>query len=57
MNDTRVTRVEILSVSVPEWLEESLAAEAMAERQRRAKLVAVETEFQAAARLGEPPPC
>ncbi|HET9328450.1 MAG TPA: SPFH domain-containing protein [Candidatus Eisenbacteria bacterium] len=45
--------VAITSVRVPEWIEESLATVAVAERERRAALIRSETEFQASARLTE----
>jgi regulator of protease activity HflC (stomatin/prohibitin superfamily) len=46
---TKVTAVEVL----PENMQRAMAKEAEAERERRAKIVAAEGEYQAAVKLGE----
>ena len=48
-----VTVVEIKDISLPDNMQRAMAKEAEAERERRAKIVAAEGEFQAAMRLGE----
>ncbi len=48
-----VTAVEIKDISLPENMQRAMAKEAEAERERRAKIVAAEGEFQAAQKLGE----
>lgn len=48
-----VTVVEIKDISLPENMQRAMAKEAEAERERRAKIVAAEGEFQAAVKLGE----
>ena len=48
-----VTAVEIKDISLPENMQRAMAKEAEAERERRAKIVAAEGEFQAAKKLGE----
>jgi regulator of protease activity HflC (stomatin/prohibitin superfamily) len=50
---TQVTAVEIKDIVLPENMQRAMAREAEAERERRAKIVAAEGEFQAAVRLGE----
>lgn len=50
---TQVTAVEIKDIELPENMQRAMAREAEAERERRAKIVAAEGEFQAAVRLGE----
>ncbi len=47
----KVSMVEIKDVQLPEMLQRSIAAQAQAERDRRAKVVHAEGEFQAAAKL------
>ena len=49
----QVTAVEIKDVTLPENMQRAMAKEAEAERERRAKIVAAEGEFQAAQKLGE----
>ncbi|MEI6659905.1 MAG: SPFH domain-containing protein [bacterium] len=49
----KVTAVEIKDISLPENMQRAMAKEAEAERERRAKIVAAEGEFQAAQKLGE----
>ncbi|MFA5996899.1 MAG: SPFH domain-containing protein [Candidatus Paceibacterota bacterium] len=48
-----VTVVEIKDIMLPENMQRAMAKEAEAERERRAKVVAAEGEFQAAVKLGE----
>ncbi len=48
-----VTTVEIKDITLPENMQRAMAKEAEAERERRAKIVAAEGEFQAAVKLGE----
>ena len=50
---TQVTAVEIKEIVLPENMQRAMAKEAEAERERRAKIVAAEGEFQAAVKLGE----
>lgn len=49
----QVTAVEIKDIVLPENMQRAMAKEAEAERERRAKVVAAEGEFQAAQKLGE----
>jgi regulator of protease activity HflC (stomatin/prohibitin superfamily) len=49
----KVTMVEIKDVEIPEAMQHSIARQAEAERERRAKVIDAEGEFQAAARLLE----
>lgn len=49
----QVTAVEIKDIVLPDNMQRAMAREAEAERERRAKIVAAEGEFQAASRLGE----
>lgn len=49
----QVTAVEIKDITLPENMQRAMAKEAEAERERRAKIVAAEGEFQAAQKLGE----
>jgi len=48
-----VTAVEIKDITLPDNMLRAMAKEAEAERERRAKIVAAEGEFQAAVKLGE----
>jgi regulator of protease activity HflC (stomatin/prohibitin superfamily) len=48
-----VTAVEIKDIALPENMQRAMAKEAEAERERRAKIVAAQGEFQAAQKLGE----
>src|SRR5262245_56071079 len=50
---TQVTVVEIKDIELPDNMQRAMAREAEAERERRAKIVAAEGEFQAAVKLGE----
>jgi regulator of protease activity HflC (stomatin/prohibitin superfamily) len=47
----KVTAVEIKDVEIPERMQHAMARQAEAERERRAKIINAEGEFQAAARL------
>ena len=48
-----VTAVEIKDIQLPDNMQRAMAKEAEAERERRAKIVAAEGEFQASVKLGE----
>ena len=48
-----VSAVEIKDIALPDNMQRAMAKEAEAERERRAKIVAAEGEFQAAQKLGE----
>jgi regulator of protease activity HflC (stomatin/prohibitin superfamily) len=47
----KVTTVEIRDVEIPDRMQHAIARQAEAERERRAKVINAEAEFQAAARL------
>lgn len=49
----KVSTVEIKDVELPESMRRSMAAQAEAERERRAKIIHADGEFQASARLAE----
>jgi regulator of protease activity HflC (stomatin/prohibitin superfamily) len=49
----QVSAVEIKDITLPDNMQRAMAKEAEAERERRAKIVAAEGEFQAAVKLGE----
>ena len=49
----KVSMVEIKQVELPETMKRSMAAQAEAERERRAKIIHAEGEFQAAEKLAE----
>lgn len=49
----QVTAVEIKDITLPDNMQRAMAKQAEAERERRAKIVAAEGEFQAAQKLGE----
>jgi uncharacterized membrane protein YqiK len=49
----KVTTVEIKDVGIPQAMQKAMARQAEAERERRAKVINAEGEFQAAARLAE----
>lgn len=49
----QVTVVEIKDIVLPENMQRAMAKEAEAERERRAKIVAAQGEFQAAEKLGQ----
>jgi regulator of protease activity HflC (stomatin/prohibitin superfamily) len=48
----RVERVEIKDVSLPESMKRSMARQAEAERERRARIITADGEYQASKRLG-----
>src|SRR6516162_4933716 len=50
---TQVTAVEIKDIVLPDNMQRAMAKEAEAERERRAKIVAAEGEYQAAVKLGQ----
>src|ERR1700712_3095239 len=50
---TQVTAAEIKDITLPENMQRAMAKEAEAERERRAKIVAAEGEYQAAVKLGQ----
>ena len=49
----KVTAVEVKQVDLPEEMRRSMAGQAEAERERRAKVIDAEGELQAATKLGE----
>jgi regulator of protease activity HflC (stomatin/prohibitin superfamily) len=49
----KVTTVEIKDAEIPERMQHAMARQAEAERERRAKIINAEGEFQAAARLND----
>jgi len=49
----KVTTVEVKHIDLPEEMKRSMARQAEAERERRAKVINAEGEYQAAARLSE----
>jgi hypothetical protein len=49
----KVTTVEIKDVEIPERMQHAIARQAEAERERRAKVINAEGEFQAAAKLAQ----
>jgi regulator of protease activity HflC (stomatin/prohibitin superfamily) len=49
----KVTMVEIKDVEIPERMQHAIARQAEAERERRAKIINAEGEFQAAAKLAQ----
>ncbi len=49
----KVTAVEVKDVELPEEMRRAIARQAEAERERRAKIIAAEGEFQASQRLSE----
>ncbi len=49
----KVTAVEIKSIEIPDSMKRAMAKQAEAERERRAKVIAAEGEFQASQRLSE----
>jgi regulator of protease activity HflC (stomatin/prohibitin superfamily) len=50
---TSVTAVEIKDITLPDNMQRAMAKEAEAERERRAKIVAAEGEYQASTKLAE----
>src|SRR5205085_12553871 len=49
----KVTMVEIKDVEIPERMQHAIARQAEAERERRAKIINAEGEYQAAAKLAQ----
>ncbi len=49
----KVANVEVKHVDLPQEMQRAMARQAEAERERRAKVIAAEGEFQAAAKLGD----
>ncbi|NOZ58766.1 MAG: slipin family protein, partial [Euryarchaeota archaeon] len=49
----KVTAVEIKDVEIPQGMQRAMAAQAEAERERRAKIISAQGEFQAAQKLAE----
>jgi len=49
----KVSMVEVKHIDLPQEMQRAIAKQAEAERERRAKIIAAEGEFQAATRLGE----
>jgi regulator of protease activity HflC (stomatin/prohibitin superfamily) len=49
----KVTLIEIKNIDLPQDMQRAIAAQAEAERERRAKVIAAEGEFQAAQKLAE----
>jgi regulator of protease activity HflC (stomatin/prohibitin superfamily) len=49
----KVTKVELKQVDIPETMQRAIAKQAEAERERRAKVIHADGEFQAAAKLSE----
>jgi regulator of protease activity HflC (stomatin/prohibitin superfamily) len=49
----KVTKVEVRQVDLPQEMQRAIAAQAEAERERRAKIIHADAEFQASARLAE----
>ena len=49
----KVTTVEIKDVEIPQTMQRAMARQAEAERERRAKIIAAEGEFQAADKLAQ----
>lgn len=49
----QVTAVEIKDIALPDNMQRAMAKEAEAEREKRAKIIAADGEFQAALKLGE----
>ena len=49
----KVMLVELKNIDLPQDMQRAIAAQAEAERERRAKVIAAEGEFQAAKRLAE----
>jgi len=49
----KVTKVEVKQVDIPEQMQRAIARQAEAERERRAKIIHADGEFEAAAKLAE----
>ncbi|MDB5178088.1 MAG: stomatin-like protein [Patescibacteria group bacterium] len=48
-----LTRVELKDIQLPDSMQRAMARQAEAEREKRAKIIAADGEFQSAAKLGE----
>jgi|ERR1700683_2094637 len=48
-----LTRVELKDIQLPDSMQRAMAKQAEAEREKRAKIIAAEGEFQSAAKLGD----
>lgn len=48
-----ISRVELKDIQLPGSMQSAMAAQAQAEREKRAKIIAADGEFQSAAKLGE----
>ena len=53
----KVTQVQVKQVDLPQEMQRAIAAQAEAERERRAKIIAAEGEFQASERLAQAAAC
>jgi len=49
----KVTQVEVKHIDLPQEMQRAMAKQAEAERERRAKIIAADAEFQASAKLAE----
>jgi regulator of protease activity HflC (stomatin/prohibitin superfamily) len=49
----KVTKVEVKQVDIPENMQRAIARQAEAERERRAKIIHAEGEFEASTKLAE----
>ena len=49
----KITQVQVKQVDLPQEMQRAIAAQAEAERERRAKIIAADGEFQASAKLAE----
>jgi regulator of protease activity HflC (stomatin/prohibitin superfamily) len=49
----KVTKVEVKQVDIPESMQRAIARQAEAERERRAKIIHAEGEFEASTKLAE----
>ena len=49
----KVTKVEVKQVDIPENMQRAIARQAEAERERRAKIIPADGEFEASAKLAE----
>jgi regulator of protease activity HflC (stomatin/prohibitin superfamily) len=49
----KVSAVEVKDVGIPQGMQRSMAGQAEAERERRAKIIAAEGEYQASERLSQ----
>src|SRR6185437_10151061 len=52
----KVTDVVIKAVDLPETMQRAIARQAEAEREKRAKIIHADGEYEASARLSDPPP-